>query len=174
MKLVLIGYRGTGKTEVGKGVAARLGLRYIGMDAEIERRAGMDIPEIVRRHGWEHFRDLESQLAAELGDEDNCVIDTGGGVVVREENVRHLRKNALVVWLKAEPETIARRIRSDTRRPSLTGNKSFIDEIEEVLHERLPLYRAAADISIDTEEKSVEEVIGRVVELFRTHAATTE
>ena len=96
MNLVLIGYRGTGKSVVGAILARRLAMRYIGMDAAIVERAGMAIPDIVEKYGWPGFRDLESAEARELAGLDNLVIDTGGGIIERPENIKALQKSAMI------------------------------------------------------------------------------
>ena len=88
MNIVLIGYRGTGKTVVGELLAERLGMTYMGMDAQIVKKAGMPIPEIVEKSGWPGFRDMESEVARELAGLDHLIIDTGGGVIERPENQR--------------------------------------------------------------------------------------
>lgn len=167
MNIVLIGYRGTGKSEVGQLVAARLGLRYIGMDARIVEQAGMSIPEIVERFGWPGFRDRETAVARELAALDNVVIDCGGGVIERPENITALRTNGRIFWLKASVATIVARIQGDTQRPSLTGGKSFIDEVAEVLERRTPLYRAAADCEIDTDPLTPEQVAKQILAYWK-------
>ncbi|NUM46283.1 MAG: hypothetical protein HUU38_16390 [Anaerolineales bacterium] len=133
MKIVLIGYRGTGKSAVGTLIAERLGMICVGMDARIVEKAGMSIPEIVAQRGWPGFRDLESEVAREYAAQDGLVIDADGGVIERPENVEVLRANGAVFWLKASVPTIVSRIQGDTQRPSLTGGKSFVDEVAEVL-----------------------------------------
>lgn len=158
MNIVLIGYRGTGKSAVGKILAARLGRRLVSTDEEIIRRAGKSIPDIVAAHGWEYFRDLESAVCQDLAGRDNLVIDTGGGAILRDENVKVLKGNGRLVWLTASVETIAARIGGNSQRPSLTGTKSHVAEIRDVLSERIPKYQAAADHSIPTDGRSVEEL----------------
>lgn len=158
MNVVLIGYRGTGKSTVGKVVAARLGCELLSTDAEIVKSEGRTIPQIVEQHGWEYFRDLETKMCQELANKEGLVLDTGGGAILRPRNVDILKRTGKLFWLTASVETIARRIGSDTQRPSLTGTKSFIDEIQDVLRERVPKYQAAADRVIETEGKSVSQV----------------
>jgi shikimate kinase len=174
MNVVLVGYRGTGKSRVGKAVAAELGLRYVEMDSDIVGRAGMPIPEIVRLSGWPRFRDLESAVARELSREDGLVIDTGGGVVERPENVEELRRNACVVWLKASAETIVARIRHSANRPALTDGKTFIEEVAEVLERRTPLYRGAAHLEIDTDALTPDAVTERIALAFRDFSESLE
>lgn len=163
MNVVLIGYRGTGKTTVGKAVAARLGCELLSTDAEIVKSAGQTIPQIVEQHGWEYFRDLETKMCQELANKDGLVLDTGGGAILRPQNVDMLKRTGKLFWLTASVETIARRIGSDTQRPSLTGTKSFIDEIQDVLRERTPKYQAAADHVIETEGRSVSQVTDEIL-----------
>lgn len=163
MNIVLVGYRGCGKSAVGEILARRLNRPCIGMDAEIVRRAGMPIPQIVEAFGWPEFRDMETRLALELADQDGLVIDTGGGVVERPENVAALRKNGVVFWLTASVSAIVSRIAKDTQRPALTSGKTFIEEIEEVLDRRTPLYRAAAHYTIDTDQAGPDQVAEKII-----------
>ena len=158
MNLVLIGYRGTGKSTVGKILADRLGRELVSTDAAIVKRANLAIPDIVARDGWDHFRDLESQVCRELAGKDGLIIDTGGGAILRPENVACLKAGGVLFWLTAEVGTIAARIGGDTQRPSLTGTKSLTEEIEEVLRERRPKYEAAADHRIATDGRTLVEV----------------
>ena len=166
MNIVLIGYRGTGKSAVGALVAERLQMRYVGMDQSIVDQAGMSIPEIVEKHGWPAFRDLESAAARELAGLDHTVIDTGGGIVERPENIEVLRASACIIWLKASVETIVSRIEGGTQRPSLTGGKTFTEEVAEVLGRRTPMYQRAAQHEIDTDQLTAEHVADRVVEIW--------
>ncbi|MBI5095153.1 MAG: shikimate kinase [Candidatus Hydrogenedentes bacterium] len=166
MNVVLIGYRGTGKSAVARLVAEATGRSVFGMDDAIARRAGCSISEFVARRGWEAFRDLESEVACEAGGRENTVIDTGGGVVLRPENIAVLKKNGRLVWLRASAEVIAQRIQDTTDRPSLTGAKSFLEEIGEVLLARTPLYQAAADLVVSTEGRTVEEVAHEIAAAY--------
>jgi shikimate kinase len=166
MNIVLIGYRGTGKSTVGRLLAARLGRELVSTDAEIIKRAQHSIPEIIAQKGWEHFRDLESEICREFAGRDQLVIDTGGGAILRVQNVEALKKNGTVFWLTASVETIAKRIGSNNQRPSLTGTKSFVDEIQDVLRERTPKYQAAADHSIATDNRSVNQLVETILTLL--------
>ncbi|THJ20769.1 MAG: shikimate kinase [Nitrospira sp. CG24E] len=165
MNIVLIGYRGTGKSAVGRLLAARLGRELLSTDAEIVKRAQRSIPEIVAQEGWEYFRDLESAICRELADRDGLVIDTGGGAILRAQNVEMLKKGGTVFWLTASVETIVKRIGGDNQRPSLTGSKSFVDEIQDVLRERTPKYQAAADHSIATDDRSINQLVETLLTL---------
>jgi shikimate dehydrogenase len=162
MNIVLIGMRGSGKTAVGKILAQRLGRQLIEMDELIVQKAGLTIPEIVTKHGWERFRDLEAEITAEVAKRDNIINATGGGVVVREPNVSRLKQNGLVVWLTAGIDTLLERIGDDESRPLLKG-KTRREDLEITLAERQQLYQKAADITIDTEDKTPEAVAETIV-----------
>ena len=165
MNLVLIGYRGTGKSTVGKILARKLGRTVVSTDAEIVKRANLSVPDIVKQFGWDHFRDLESAVCRDVAAQDQLIIDTGGGAILRPENVEVLRKTGTLIWLTATVETITRRIGGDTQRPSLTGTKSFTDEIREVLNERTPKYQAAATHVVSTDGISSVQVADRILQL---------
>ncbi|MDD5286094.1 MAG: shikimate kinase [Desulfuromonadaceae bacterium] len=167
MNIVLIGYRGTGKSVVGAILSRRLGMRCIAMDAEIVKKGGMSIPEIVEKFGWPGFRDRESAEAQELASRDNIVIDTGGGVIERTENIEALQKNGCIIWMKACVETIVARIQNGTERPPLTSGKSFTEEVEEVLERRIPKYRSAAHYEIDTDDLTPEQIVDRIIDILK-------
>lgn len=166
MNIVLIGYRGAGKTVVGEKVAQKLAWPLLQLDAIITQCAGCSITEIVEKRGWEYFRDLESQAVAEAAQQDACVIDTGGGVILREQNVRTLKQNGLLFWLKADVDTIIDRIKYDTGRPSLSGNKTFIEEVQEILQQRTPLYQKAQDVTVETAGKTIDRIAGEIIEIY--------
>ncbi len=164
MNIVLIGYRGVGKSEVGKILGRKMKMPCIGMDERIVEKTGMSIPEIVEKHGWARFRALESDVVRELSQLDNLVVDTGGGVVELPENMSLLKTNGCIVWLKASVDTIIARIHTDTQRPSLTGEKSFVEEVREVLRQRIPKYQGAAHIEISTDHLTPGQVANRVLQ----------
>lgn len=167
MNLVLIGYRGTGKSAVARRLAGLLERRVVSLDDEIQRRAGQAIPEIVAVHGWSHFRDLEESVCRDFGAEDGLVVDCGGGVVEREANMTALRAGGQVFWLRAKPMTIVGRIGGDKLRPSLTGTKSFTEEVEEVLQRRTPLYNRMSHAVIDTDGRTIEDLAADITRRFR-------
>ena len=166
MNIVLIGYRGTGKSTVGKLLARRLGHELVSTDAEIVKRAKQSIPEIVAQHGWEYFRDVESDVCRDLAERDQLVIDTGGGAILRPQNVEVLKRSGKLIWLTATVETITARIGGDTQRPSLTGTKSFVDEIRDVLRDRAPKYQAAADHVVQTDGRSIQHLVEAILALM--------
>ena len=166
MNVVLIGYRGTGKSVVGRIVAEKLGTECVSMDDEIVRRAGMTVPEIVEKEGWPGFRDRETRVAEALAAREGIVIDCGGGVIERSENIEALGSSGRIFWLRAGVDVIVERIGGDTQRPALVEGKTFTEEVREVLERRTPLYRNASDREIDTGDLTPEEVADRIVSLF--------
>lgn len=158
MNLVLIGYRGTGKSVVARLLGKRLGLRVIGLDEEIMRRAGQSIPELVAQQGWDHFRDLESEVVRDTAAQDGLIIDCGGGVIERPANITVLRAHGHLIWLTASVATIVGRIQSSAGRPALTVGRSFTEEVAEVLAQRIPKYAAAADLTVETDGRTPEAV----------------
>lgn len=150
MNIVLVGYRGAGKSTVGKLLAERLGMRYVCMDAEIIKKMNMDTSEIVQKYGWSKFRDIESEVTKELTWQDGIIIDTGGGVIERQQNIEDLRQNTIVFWLRASVETIISRIKDCTAWLALTAGKTFLEEVAGVLAVREPKYKSAAHYEIDT------------------------
>jgi shikimate kinase len=167
MNLVLIGYRGTGKSTLADRLHEELHLPVYHMDELLEERFGEKIASYVEKHGWDSFREEEQCLTEELSAMDAVIIDCGGGVVTREINIANLKKNGFVVWLQTSPDRIAERIGLDTNRPSLTGNQSHTDEIRHVLQERIPLYQSASDIIVQTDENSLEDCVSMIVDAWK-------
>ena len=167
MNIVLIGYRGTGKSVVGELLAMQLDMPLMGMDAQIVKNAGMPIPEIVEKLGWPGFRDIESEVARELAGLDNIIIDTGGGIIERPENIEALKINSRIFWLRASVDAIVSRIQEGTQRPALTAGKTFTEEIAEVLEQRIPKYKSAAQFEIDTDALTPEQVAERIIQIWR-------
>ena len=120
MNIVVIGYRGTGKSSVSKVLQERLKWPLISTDAEIVKKAGLSVPDIILKRGWDYFRDVESKICQRVGGKDRIIIDTGGGAVLRKENVDTLRQRGRVFWLTAEVATIMDRIKHTKDRHSLS------------------------------------------------------
>lgn len=164
--LALVGYRGTGKSTVGRLLADRLGRPFVDADREIEARAGRTIRAIFAEQGEPAFRDLEELVLADLADRGGVILAAGGGAVLRASNREALRRVGFVVRLLADPDAIARRIEADPRalgdRPALT-DLGTLGEIRRVLIEREPLYREAADAEVDTDGRSPDQVADAVI-----------
>lgn len=146
--LFLIGYRGTGKTTLGKIVSKKLNKNFVDTDDLIVEIAGKSIPEIFQNDGEEKFREIETNALKIASQKDNCVIACGGGIIVKQRNFEFLKKG-IVCLLSASEDTIYKIIHKDQNRPSLTG-KDPKTEIHEVLEKRMPLYKKAADFEVST------------------------
>jgi shikimate kinase len=169
MNLVLTGYRCSGKSSVGRILAARLGMVYCDTDALVEDRTGKNIKTLVSEYGWDHFRDEEKVVVECLARMDDRVIATGGGVILNSENIKSLKANGWFAWLKTGPRVLEKRMRkaqkNGSTRPSLSGADP-VDEIGRVLEERAPSYAEAADFVVDTEPLSPEEVAEEIGNAF--------
>jgi len=172
MNIVLIGMRGSGKTTVGKILAQKMGREFIEMDELITRKAGLTIPDIVEKHGWGKFRDIEEELTGEVAGRDNIINASGGGVVTREKNIIKLKASGILVWLQANVDTLVSRTGEDTDRPPLVEGRSQREDMELTLKERRPLYQQAADLTVNTENKTPEEVADLVIHLLAVRGYT--
>jgi len=165
--IVLIGYRGTGKTAVAQRLAELLGCDWADTDDEIEQRAGKSIADLFQSVGEAGFRDLESQCVEELTERDDLVLAAGGGAVLRESNRQLLKAFGHTVLLTATPETICHRLAGDPqtadRRPKLT-NAGGLTEVEDLLAQRTPIYRQCADLTVDTECRTPSEVAEEIID----------
>ncbi len=162
MKIVLIGYRGSGKTTLGKNLATALNVPFVDTDHLIVTETGMTIPEIFSREGEAGFRLRETRALKEALMLGRGVISTGGGIILRPENRLVIRTADLVVYLTAPVSVLAERTRGDENRPSLT-TLTHEEEILALLKERTPLYEELADLTIDTSITSVEEAVSIIV-----------
>ncbi|MGB9711922.1 MAG: shikimate kinase [Dissulfurimicrobium sp.] len=167
-KVFLIGYRGVGKSSVGHALSRVLGWDFWDLDERIVAEQGVSIKEIVKGRGWRYFRERERDALAEAADQArNLVVACGGGAVMHDAVWPLIKENAVVVWLKAGIETILRRLEADpateASRPALAAGWSLEDEIKETLCTRTPLYRRWADISIDTDGRSPDEIAREIM-----------
>ena len=169
LNLVLIGYRGTGKTSIAKEMSNCLSWPVISTDDMICEHAGLTIPEIVEKLGWDGFRDIESLIVKEASSGDRQIIDTGGGAILRPENLKALKNNGVLVWLRANVETIQERVFGDMERPPLTVGKSALEEVEDVLRERNPIYQKAADYQIDTDNQAIDAICDKIMKWLVTN-----
>lgn len=161
--IVLIGMRGSGKNTVGALLASRLNRTLIDVDAQIVEQAGMSIPQMVEQHGWPYFRDQESAMATQLSGCDNSVIATGGGIILRPDNVQSLKRRGTLVLLSAKPQTLAKRIAGDANRPALTNKTDLLSELEAVWGERKAIYKRCADITVGTDGQSPEAIAEEIL-----------
>ncbi|PHR94574.1 MAG: shikimate kinase [Blastopirellula sp.] len=166
MNVALIGYRGTGKSHVGRLLAERLGWILFDTDAEIETKAGVPISQIFADQGEPAFRDLEVAVVTDLAQKKQAVLSLGGGAVLREENRQAIQSTCSTIWLTAIADTILARISGDAtsgdRRPSLT-DQAPLQEIIALLEIREPIYRECADLIIDTENRLPESIADEII-----------
>ncbi len=166
MNIVLIGFRGTGKSTVGKLLANRLERDFIDSDKYIESFTGKTIKHIFEEEGEEAFRKIEADVIAKLSRMDNKIISAGGGAILREDNVINLKINGFLVLLEATPEIIHSRITQDEKttqqRPSLT-DKTPLDEIKHLIAKREHAYKNAADYTINTSYVACEDIVNEII-----------
>ncbi len=169
MNIVLIGYRGSGKSTVGSRLASRMKRRFVDTDDLIESKEGQ-ISDIVKSHGWDYFRAMEKRIIEEISKEDHLIIAVGGGAALDPENVVNLERNGLIIWLKADREVLQKRMEQDPRtlasRPTLTG-KGALKELEEVISYRNPFYDKAAKVHFDTSAQDVEAVVENILTVLK-------
>ncbi len=166
----MIGYRCTGKSCVGKALSSAIGWLFVDADAVMARESKMTINAMVEKHGWPFFRNKERKIIKKLSGLSGQVVATGGGAVLDAGNIAEMKKNGVIVWLKAKPETIKQRILQDIQskdlRPALTP-KGMVEEIEETLSLRAPLYESAMDFFIETDDASIDAVCALVLAKIR-------
>ncbi len=166
MNLILVGFMGSGKSEVGRRLAGNLKMRLVDTDDLVESRAGASIARIFEREGEPVFRALEREAVAEAAAGNDRVIACGGGVVLDPRNVDVLRSSGVVFYLEIGTEDAERRTAGDLSRPLLNvGDREA--EISRLLEERRPYYESAAHHRINVEGKSAEEVVQEILEIWR-------
>jgi shikimate kinase len=164
--VILVGLPGVGKTTIGKAAAKHLGRPFLDFDREIERREGLDVREIFSLKGEEHFRALEFALTEELSITGGMVLSPGGGWITQQKSVELLRSVGRIIYLRASPEAVARRLRRVETRPLLAGRDPVV-ALRELYQKRQALYETA-DTVLDTERLARQQLIAKVVEIAST------
>src|SRR5687767_4563801 len=169
MSIVLIGYRGCGKTSIGRKLADRLWQPFVDTDDLVVKKAGKSIKDIFEQDGEPKFRQLEVEVIKDAAKLQEHVIALGGGGATRSENVKVLRDAGhKLIYLRCEPHELHRRIQADpnsaSTRPNLTAGGG-VEEIRAVMTEREPAYRAAAQAELDVTHLSVDEALVYVTRL---------
>ncbi len=166
MVITLIGYRGTGKTSVAAPLAGRLGWEWADADDAIQTRAGKSIRDIFAEDGEDAFRSHEREVMKTLLERNDVVVAAGGGAVLNAQTRRQMPTAGPVVWLTASVETIVARIEGDgatsLQRPKLTASGGR-REVEQVLAVREPLYRECADVTIETDWRTPDEIVEEII-----------
>jgi shikimate kinase len=166
MNIILIGFMGVGKTEIGKLLAKKLKMTYIDTDAIIENEQGMAINDIFAKKGEESFRDMETKLIGKLEKIDGHVVATGGGMILRPDNVKKLKAIGPLVLLWADPDTVFERVKEAGTRPLLNVEDQKA-KIKEILDFRAPIYKGIADLEVDTSRLSPEEASNRIIKFVK-------
>jgi len=163
--IVLTGFMGTGKTTIGKALAKMLHMKLVDVDEEIESAQKMTITDIFKMHGEQHFRDIETAMIKKLSQGKNLIISTGGGAVLRDENMEALKENGIIFCLNARAETILKRTGNSQDRPLLKVENPK-EKINELLAARRPFYEKAG-IMIETDNKSPLQVAQDIMEIVK-------
>ena len=158
--IVLVGFMGTGKTAVAKLLAQNTGMVYVSTDDLIEEKEKTTISNIFSKKGEEYFREIEKEVIHQVSEDNNQVIDAGGGVVINSENMAELRKNGVIVCLWASVETIYARTKKKSHRPLLKVEDP-VSRIKELMDKRRQFYEKA-DYHIETSNLSLEETVEAV------------
>lgn len=166
MNVILCGMMGAGKTTVGIALATLLGWQWRDTDAVIEEKYGK-ISDIFATLGEPRFREMETEIVRELCPQEDMIISVGGGLVLKEENVALLKENGKIVYLRARKETLLSRLRSDTSRPLLQGEESLEEKIERLLRTRASVYESVADLIVDVDKKTPQEIAAEIVEKIK-------
>lgn len=164
-RIILTGFMGTGKTVIGRLVAAQLGWPFVDTDLEIEKQSGLRIAEIFAEEGEAAFRDLEKRVLQQVLQRDQVVIATGGGAIVDADNRTRMKRDSWLVCLNAPPEHIYQRLRETGDRPLLKV-RDPLTEIRRLLAERRPFYEEAHDV-IETAHKEESEIAQEILRRFR-------
>jgi shikimate kinase len=165
MNIIIIGFMGSGKSTLGKHLSKELGLKLIDMDRDIERKQNKSINEIFRHNGEKYFRTLETNYLKDLLNIENTIISTGGGVILKEENVELLHKIGKVIFLHAHATQILENLKNDTTRPLLQTD-NYEQKVKELLEEREGIYLNAADIIIQTKGKDINSVVNEIITIL--------
>ena len=164
--IFLIGFMGTGKSTISAELKEMLHRECLEMDQMIVESQKMPISEIFEKYGEDHFRDIETQTLIGLKDHEPAIVSCGGGIVVRQENISHMKESGKIVLLTATPQTIYERIKDSTDRPGLNGHMN-VEYIRELMEKRREKYEAAADLIVATDDRSIEEICREIIEGVR-------
>jgi len=165
-RVFLIGPMGSGKSTIGKQLAAALGLSFQDSDHEIQRRTGVDIPTIFAFEGEAGFRTREKAVIDALSAVDGQVLATGGGAILDPDNRRVLASRGVVIYLHCSPEQQYRRTSHDRNRPLLQTDDP-LQKLRDLMAVRDPLYRETADLVVSTEKRSAATVVKEIVRLLQ-------
>jgi shikimate kinase len=162
--IVLVGFMLVGKSTVGRRLASEMGWAFVDSDHQIEQSEGMSIAEIFEQRGEPYFREAESEMIANIMRGQSQIVSTGGGAVLAEKNRDVLMAGGFVVALKASRQTLVDRARGDIARPLLGGDAE--EKIDRLLEQRKDAYEFA-ELKIDTDYKSVDQIVVEILARYR-------
>ncbi|HHV38574.1 MAG TPA: shikimate kinase [Tepidimicrobium sp.] len=167
--IVLIGMSGSGKTSVGKFISNILNMEFIDTDQMLITKSGMDISHIFNRYGEDYFRAMERRLIKDISSRTQQVISTGGGIVLSEDNIRLLRKNGMIFFLKGTINTLVKNLKSSglDHRPLLAGDDELAVQVGRLYKNRRNLYLDSADIIVSIDNKAIEEIGKDIIRKFK-------
>ena len=164
MKLILIGFMGSGKTTIGNILSKKLNMDIVDMDLEIEKNLNISINDIFNLYGEKYFRNKEVELLEKLLKKDNIIISTGGGIIETKEVINMLKEEKLVIWLNADIKTTVNRLKSElANRPKLKYEKNLENTIKNLINNRYYKYKKASNIIIDVNNKNIDEVVSEIL-----------
>ena len=169
--IFLIGFMGSGKSTVAKYLSSAYQMKQIEMDEQIEKDEGRSISSIFEKEGEEYFRTLETELLKSLDPRETFVVSCGGGVAVKEENVREMKEKGRIILLSAQPETVYARVKNSHNRPLLEGNMN-VSYIKNLMDKRQKLYERAADFQVKTDGRTAEDIGEEIIKQIRKEEET--
>ena len=165
--IVLIGFMGSGKSTVGKVLAKQLAYLFLDTDREIEEKEHKTINKIFEEEGEHYFRKCETELLKNLEiSSENCIISTGGGMPLMEQNGEILSKLGFVVYLSVQKDTVIKRLKYDMTRPLLAGDHAE-EKVAKLLEFRKPIYEYTAHMVIETDQKTIEEIVEEIIRNYK-------
>lgn len=168
MRVVIIGFMGSGKSVVGRKLAKELKIEYVDMDTKIEEIEKRSITDIFKEDGESYFRNVETKLLKDLTTEDDIIISTGGGIVSKNENIDILKNEQNVILLDASVSTIKKNVSNEiNKRPLLKESKDVEETIKTLLSERIDKYNKASNIKINVDSKNIDEVVSEILVYIR-------
>jgi shikimate kinase len=167
--VALIGFMGTGKTDVAKVLAQKLDKEFIELDAIIIKKAGKSIPAIFQQDGEIRFRELEIEAAQEVASKKNAVIACGGGIILNTINIDRLKEESVIIYLMASPAVILKRTAGDKDARPLLDVTDRLQRIKTMLKKRQPYYRQAAEITINTSGLTIASVADKILEALKNY-----
>lgn len=160
--IVLIGFMGSGKTTIGTNLAYKLKYSFVDSDDKIVQKMNMSINKIFEIYGEDYFRNLEYDIVRNISKLNKQIISTGGGIIKNKNNIYELKKNGIILYLKASPEHIYSNIKDDTNRPLLQCDNKM-EAIKALLNQREFLYKEYCDIIVDVSNNTVDSIVDNII-----------